>query len=125
MSAPPEWEIVWVSHGNIIRKAFFNATTGESISLDSVTRAVVVLDETAPTLIDSSTSPAAFDWTGTAEYPIGSGEYVDVLEMDFGGLGLTAGKYPNCEVILFDAANPDGLIMTDNLAIEIKADPMV
>ncbi|MDJ0792437.1 MAG: hypothetical protein QNJ71_11120 [Acidimicrobiia bacterium] len=84
--------------------------------LSAVTRVIVELD--ANNIVDSNTSsPGAIRLTEQALY---RGELVDVLRLQLGGEGLTAGEYPDTVLTIFDSADYlDGLRMENNIKFTV------
>lgn len=75
---------------------------GAAVDLAAVTRMQLVVGETT---IDSSTAPAAFDWSPT---PAVTGKVVLAL----GALGddsIPAGEGQTATLYVFDASNPNGI----------------
>lgn len=91
--------------------------------LSSTTRVVVVVGGTE---IDSAVDAAAIWWTDSETRAVQvSGEDVsftgDVLKLQLGHAGLTAGKYTGCCLLLFDANdNDDGSIYADDMEVTVK-----
>lgn len=101
--------------------------------LSGVTKVQVII---SGVVIDSSTAPADTVWwtdqktvtqamadadeTGVLAGYVG--DVVDVLKLRLGNVDtLTAGKYKNCCLILFDAVNTDGIVWDSKMTLTVKS----
>jgi len=109
---------IWNTHSNA--PALVLLSNGEVVDLSGTTRVTVNCGGSPVVIVDSSTSPTAFDWATTVEYPAGSGTNVNALHLKFGAEGLDVGQYPDCELTIYDAAHPNGLVFTSELKLKVR-----
>lgn len=83
-------------------------TDGDVQSLASVTRWQFTIGATT---LDSSTSPALFDWTTSPT----------TLTIDLSD--VADGRYDSCTLTYFDAAAPSGAVWTDSITVFIGISP--
>lgn len=114
-------EEVWLERGNIIEWVVLEDDVPVS-DLSSLTRAVVCVDEV---VVDSAVEGSSVIWwtdsvTGKTLACVEDAYTGDVLRAKLGGVtGLTAGEYDDCRVITFDAQNPSGIVVSDNIEITV------
>ena len=83
----------------ILKAKVYPATVVAAVDLAYVSRMQLVVGATT---IDSSTSPARFNWTPA---PAVKGKVTLIM----GGAGLTAGKGQVAILYVFDPSNPNGI----------------
>lgn len=64
------------------------------------TRWVFTIHSATPVVIDSATTPTAFDWDGTAS----------ILELKLGSLVSTALSYTSTSLVMYSAVWPQGIV---------------
>jgi len=57
-----------------------------------------------------------FWWTDEKEY---EGSTVNVIKMKLGKFGLTANKYDNCRLRVYDPVNVDGITWVDDVFLDV------
>lgn len=88
-------EIVYLNRDNVVDLQL--QADGAAADLTPVSRMTLTLD--GSTTIDSSTSPAAFDWSG------GNGQLI----LSLGGESIAPGRY-TAELVVYDAVNTQGIV---------------
>lgn len=85
--------------------------------LSGITKILLVVDDLT---IDSTGNGNGYITTGTEDWRPGDPKPVIVFDLGNASL-LTAGVFRGCQVITFDTSNPNGVIWTRDLTLEVKS----
>jgi hypothetical protein len=116
-------EEVWLGRDNVITWAVLRDETHVS-DLSDTTQAVVCFGDVS---VDSEQWGSDVLWwtdsvTGQV-LPDGTLVSGDVVKARLGNVsGLVAGEYEDVRLILFDPANPNGVVVSDNIYIKVHAE---
>lgn len=108
---------VYIGRDNVIRLVLI--TDGDVLAdLSAVTRVTLDLDG-GTTVVDSAIAGGSVIWwTDTDTY---RGATVDVLSLQLGDQGLTAGTYSDVELVIYDAIYTNGLRLENDLQLTVQA----
>lgn len=83
-------------------------------SFSALTRVTLTVGET---VIDSDVvGSSVIWWTDTVEF---RGQTLPVIKFALGTLGLAVGTYTNCELILYDAGNTNGVQIQNAIKLTV------
>jgi len=108
---------VYLNRDNILQLVLFR--DGDVLTdLSAVTRVTVDLDG-GTTVVDSDIAGGSVIWwTDTTQY---RGREVDILSLQLGDQGITAGVYEDVAVVIYDAVYTNGLRLETPLKLTVTA----
>lgn len=99
-------QTVWLGHDNVMDLQLLEQRV--AVDLTDVTRMMIHVGDTA---IDSDTDPGMFDWA------VGDG----VCRFTLGMATIPPGTYENCRIEVWDPARPNGIVWSEDLTLDVRA----
>jgi hypothetical protein len=118
-------EEIWLGRDNLIEWAVLKDDVYVS-DLSAVTQAVVCFPQLSVSVDSDQWGSSVLWWTDSVTgkiLPDGTSVTGDVVRAKLGNVsGLVQGEYEDVRLILFDPANPNGVVVSDNILVNIHAE---
>jgi len=113
-------EDVWLGFGNQVEWVVFDSCNDSVSDLAALTRVVF---KAGSITVDSNIESSIVSWTDSVTgklLPDGSSYTGNVIRMKLGlATGMAVGEYEGCCLILYDPTYPNGLVVSDNIALTV------